>query len=147
VELAGVVIPESEVTLSQRIDAGQYGWVNDDITEKRFPIMLPAGPRDLAIVCFHEEMSSKQVEEWATENAYELAKLEDLLAVGSHSEHKELQRRFPIVALGYVAVIHEYRRVPYLYSSGTERDLHLYWCDNDWYAKYRFLLRKKPSDT
>jgi hypothetical protein len=142
VELAGVVIPESEVTLSQRIDAGKYNWFNDDITEKRFPLSVPSGPRHLVLVHFGKDMSSEGVVKWATDNGYEVSPIDDLLAVGSHVEHKELQRQFPIVALGSSAVVYGRRSVPCLTWHGLGRGLHLHWYDGVWDDYGRFLLRK-----
>ncbi len=143
-ELTGVVLPEQSVTYGDRIAAGGYDWKDDDITEKQFPLTLPAGPRPLVLAHFDKVRARQQVEEWSTENGYEFALFDDLLAVGSHPEYKELQRQFPIIQLGSSAVIHGYRRVPYLGRGVAERDLDLLWYDVlDWVRGCRFLLVRK----
>ncbi len=148
-ELIGVVLPEQLRTLDKRIVDGKYDWFNDDITAERFPLTLPAGSRELALVHFNKEMTSEKVEKWAMENGYELALIDDLLAVGSHSEYKELQRQFPIVALGSSAVILGFRHVPSLRRRDSDRGLRLFYWDRVWDAPCRFLVRKvsKPSVT
>ncbi|MEX1112291.1 MAG: hypothetical protein WEC84_02405 [Candidatus Andersenbacteria bacterium] len=143
-ELTGVALPESSITFGDRIADGKYDWINDDITEKRFPLSLPGGPRQLAVVHFGRLVnSSQEVEQWAANNGYEVALIDDLLAVGSHPEYKELQRQFPVIALGSSAVIGGRRFVPYLYGNDSERDLYLYWYDYDWFVSCRFLLFRK----
>lgn len=141
-ELTSVVIPDQSVTFDDRIAKGDYNWKNDDLTEKRFPLTLSAGPRNLFLAHFDKTMTSEKVEAWAKENGYEVALIDDLLAVGSHSEYKELQRQFPILALGSSTVIDDERHVPDLSRVGSERYLRLYWYVDDWSGLCRFLLRK-----
>ncbi len=147
-DLIGVVLPRQSKTLTDRIADGKYDYVNSDITSAFFPLTLPAGPRDIVLARFNKQMSSKEVqrsavERWAKENGYELATIEDLLAVGSHSEYRELQRKFPIIAFGSSAFIRNCERVPYLDRAVSDRRLRLaYCCRSSWPARYRFLLRK-----
>lgn len=77
----------------------------------------------------------------------ELAKTEDLLAVGAHPKHKELQREFPIICLGSSAVLPGERRVPYLGGGwDVKRKLSLLYCDDSRWSDYcRFLLVGKPA--
>ena len=146
IELPGIVLSGSTVPLSQRIKDGGYNWSNSDITAERFPLTLPPGPRNLVLAHFNQDIESESVEAWAKEHGYEVSPIDDLLAVGSHPEHKELQRQYPIVALGSSAVVGGSRHVPYLGGSGSERDLGLDYDGSGWYAGCRFLLRKvQPS--
>lgn len=142
-ELKGIILPGKDCSLTSRIKDGGYDWKNDDITEKRFPLTLAAGPRPLVLAHFNKVMTSPQVEEWATENGYEVALIDDLLAVGSHSEYKELQRQFPIIALGSSTVFDGERYVPGLGRNDSKRDLDLGWYGNEWHGYCRFLLVRK----
>ncbi|MEK7061874.1 MAG: hypothetical protein AAB957_01290, partial [Patescibacteria group bacterium] len=66
------------------------------------------------------------------------ATLRELLAF--RENNPELQRKFPIIALGSVWVGRDgYRRVVYLYRYHSERDLSLYWYESDWLGFCRFL--------
>lgn len=143
-ELLGIALPELSVTYGDRIAAGGYDWKDSGITEKRFPLTLPAGPRDLVLVHFNKVMSTQKVEQWAKENGYEVAFFDDLLAVGSHPDYKELQRQFPIIQLGSSAEVDGHRRVPFLSRHDAERNLYLRWYDGlDWNGRCRFLLVRK----
>lgn len=142
-ELTGIVLPELSVTYGDRIAAGGYDWKDDVITEKRFPLTLPAGPRNLVLVHFNKVMTSQKVEVWAADNGYEVALFDDLLAVGSHPEYKELQRQFPIIQLGSSAEVRGGRRVPSLSRGGAGRSLCLDWYGFDWFEDCRFLLVRK----
>lgn len=132
--------------LGRRIADGGYDWTNPDITPERFSITLNAGPADLFLAHFGDdiEMESEEVEAWAEANSYEVAYIEEELAVGAHHEHGKLQLQFPIVALGSSAVVDGRARVPYLSGSDAERYLGLDYRDGAWRGRYRFLLRKKP---
>ncbi len=143
-ELPGIVLPDPSVTLGDRIAAGGYDWFNDDITPARFPLTLPAGPAPLATVWFQRDMQAGEVEQWTATTEWEVALIDDTLAVGSHAEYRELQRQFPIIALGSSAVVDGRRHVPYLYGHDTRRYLPLDWYDFSFRDGCRFLLRKKP---
>lgn len=143
-ELAGIILPNQSVTYGDRIAAGGYDWKDGDITEKRFPVTLPAGPRNLVLVHFNKVMSTQKVEAWAKENGYEFALFDDLLAVGSHPDYKELQRQFPIIQLGSSARVCGDRSVPCLDRNDAGRYLDLRWYDDDgWNDSCRFLLVRK----
>lgn len=72
------------------------------------------------------------------------ALIEDLLALGA--EYPELQKQFPIVALGSVwQDPGGRRRVPYLRWDGGGRDLDLYWFGDDWDERWRFAAVRNAS--
>ena len=111
-----------------------------------FPLTLPAGPRDLVLVHFKERVTNERVVQWADENDYEVALIDDLLAVGSHPKYRELQHKFYIIQLGSSAVVDgRGRHVACLYGCNTERSLYLDWYDDDWHDNCRFLLVRKAS--
>lgn len=139
VELNGTVLFDLAAAWADRIVARKYG---DAIKAGDVPLTVPPSPRSLVLVHFDDVMTSEAVEAWAKENGYEPAFIEDVLAVGSCPEYWELQRQFPIVTLGSSAVILGKRLVPYLRGNGSVRNLYLYWCEDVWDARFRFLLRK-----
>jgi hypothetical protein len=144
-ELGGIVLPELSRSLTDRINDGGYDWTKGDITAKRFPLTLAAGPRPLVLAHFNKVMTSQKVEEWAAANGYDVALIDDLLAVGAHPGYRELQRQFPVLALGSSAVMDGRRYVPYLGRSGASRVLSLDWYDDPGSDCWRFLLVRKPA--
>lgn len=141
-ELSGVTLAGSEVSLEDQKAAGKYDWMNSDITVERFPLTLPAGSQDLILAHFDVDVKSEQVEIWAKEHGYELALIDDLLAVGSHSEYRELLLKFPIVALMSSTIVDGERRVPCLGRRDSGRGFYLLGWERVWGASYQFLLRK-----
>ena len=69
---------------------------------------------------------------------------EELLAFAV--EYPELQKQFPIVALGSVCRNDGSLYSPYVSWDDGERNLRFYWLGNDWHDHYRFLaVRKQPN--
>ncbi len=69
---------------------------------------------------------------------------EELLAFAA--KYPELQKQFPIVALGSVCRYDDDLYSPYVRWNDVERDLDFYWIDDGWCDRYRFLaVRKQPS--
>lgn len=138
IDLGVLTLPAKSISLETRINAGQYDGHVNYITAKRFPITV-SGDRALVLAHFQHQMTSEQVETWAEANGYEVATIEDLLAVGS-SQHKDLQRELSIICLGSSSCVDGGRRVPYLSGDGGARYLGLGWYDDDWSDHCRFLL-------
>jgi len=135
-------------SLDQMIAVGHYDWMNDDITAKRFPI-VGEGVVEFEARLFHfnrsisSETAVGKIKEADPENPWIPAKIEYLLAFGE--KFSEEQRKFPIIGLGSVARVNDYRSVPYLYEDGSERDLSLDWWYGDWRSGCRFLAVRKVS--
>lgn len=116
---------------------------NIDLNCKHFSITR-RGPRKLYLVHFKKEMATKDVvAAVAALPDKELALVEDLLTVGAHPKHKELQREFPIICLGSSAVLSGSRYVPCLGRWGDKRGLDLHGYDQMWGDRCRFLLTDK----
>jgi len=130
------------LTLEQMIALGQYDWKNDDITAKNFPVN-GEGKKEITVelVKYESGMSSEAILADLDKNGLRPATHEELLAFGA--AFPELQRKFPIVALGSVASIFGDRRVAFLDRYDSERDLRLRWFDGGWYARCRFLAVRK----
>lgn len=135
-------------SLEAMIAAGNYDWVNSDITAERFPI-TGGGTMQLEPKLFHFDRSISSnaavetIKATDAENPWEPAKVEHLLSFGA--THPDEQRRYPIVALGSVAEVHGGRYVPYLFRVGAERGLNLHWWHGDWRGDYRFLAVRNLS--
>lgn len=130
-------------SLSEMIAAGKYDWVNDDITAKHFPVM-GNGQAEIVpqLVHFNRSISSDTAIAELNSRGLRPATLPELLAFGA--KYPELQRQFPIVALGSVWVrLSGSRCVACLHGVGVERDLGPSWCGDGWHDGCRFLAVPK----
>lgn len=133
-------------TVKQMIKAGKYNGVNSDITEKNFPLPteLIGQKTSVSGKLFHfgKDISSEDVIFEMDKSGYRPATLPELLALGE--AHPDLQRQFPIIALGSVwRVAAGSRIVPALAVDGYGRKLHLFWFGPAWYVICRFFGVRK----
>ncbi len=130
-------------SLANMVRAGNYDWVNSDITEKHFPVKGEGKTeKELHLVHLNRAISSDDAVRELDKMGYAPAKIEDLLALGA--SYPELQRQFPIVALGSVwRRLLGHRHVPCLWSYTAERYLRLHWLEGDWREDHRFLAVRK----
>ncbi|MEK9131766.1 MAG: hypothetical protein AAB447_02570 [Patescibacteria group bacterium] len=129
-------------TLEQVLEAGKYDWVNSDVTPDRFPIKgTGVVEREAKIVHFGKDMSSEQVEAELEKKSLRPGTHEELLAFGS--TYPEMQRKFPIVALGSSAVVYGGRCVVYLIRVDSERRVGLGRWGGGWGGGCRFLAFAK----
>ena len=133
-------------TVEQAITDGNYDWKNDDIIVKNFPISPEMIGKKVEVVTklfyFNRDISSNDGISEMKKAGYRPATLMELLALGA--VHPELQRQFPIVALGSVwhwACVGRF--VPFLYVNDYKRGLKLSFVAGDWGAHYRFLGVRK----
>ena len=137
-------------TKADMIAAGNYSHANNFLIENE-PVegkIKGAGvvKVTLELVCFDEQMiSTKEAVRRITKERYLLlAGVEHLLALGA--AYPDIQRGFPIVALGSVwRGPGGDRSVAYLDYWRDGRDLDMDWCDGDWRGAYRFLAMRKQS--
>lgn len=125
-------------SLSEMVKAGRYDWVNENIISENFP-GAGHGKAEREIVLFHfnRAISSDDAIKGMESAGYRPAVVEELLALGE--VQPELQRHFPIVALGSVwQDPRGNRSVPYLGRFGAERSLDLFCFDDDWDGSCRF---------
>lgn len=144
--LLGELIVPGEATIEALIAAGKYDYADEHITAANFPITR-RGSRKLYLIHCKRFMTTQDIEAVvATISSLELAKIEDLLAVGAHPKQRELQQEFPTICLGSSAVvIDDDPYVPALFGWGGKRELELYHCGNGWDGRCRFLLVGKPA--
>ncbi len=132
-----------DLSLAGMIKAGRYDWVSSDITEKHFPL-VGSGTRETIteLVRFNKDMGSDDVLRELDRRGLRPATIEELLAFGAR--YPELQRQFPIVALGSIWRHDLDRRyVPCLWGGSDERSLCLNWFEFGWRDDYRFLAVRK----
>lgn len=131
-------ILDYSLLLDEMVQLGKYDWTIDRITAERFPL---AGEGqwevEYELVHLNRNISSDNAETEIKKRGLEPAKIEELLAFGA--KYPELQRRFPIVALGSVTLVAGNRYVACLYRVVARRSLRLFFWDDDWRAVYRFL--------
>ena len=130
-------------TFEQRLASGRYDWKNDDINKKNFPVKGDGTvERALELAHYGKNMSTDAVLAAIDATGYRPATIEELLAFGA--KYPELQREFPIVALGSVwRGWHGLRLVACLDDWDGERDLDLIWTHGDRYRHDRFLAVRK----
>ena len=125
------------------IKAGNYDWKNNDITSKHFPSQ-ETGSREVVIELFHfgKDMSTDEVLAELDKQGYRPATLKELLPLGE--KYPNLQREFPIIALGSVwRDSNGNRFCPYLGRDGSERNLDLRWVGRRWGDGCRFAVVRK----
>lgn len=137
------VLVDYTKSLKKMIQAGQYDWVNDDITSDHFPVKGNGQKeKEITLFYFNRDISSDDVIAEMGRAGYRPAKIEELLALGA--VEKELQKQFPIIALGSVwrtppGPCH----VPALRWISAGRDLRLSWFGAVWAEDWRFAAVRK----
>lgn len=132
-------------SLKEMIEARQYDCVNDDITGDHFPVK-GTGQKEVEITLFHFNcpISSDDAIAEMARAGYRPALIEELLALGA--AYKELQKQFPIIALGSVWRYPAGARcVPYLHWNGFGRRLDLGWFEGGWHEYWRFAAVRNAS--
>ena len=133
-------------TVEQAITDGNYDWKNDDIIVKNFPISPEMIGKKVEVTTklfhFNCDISSNDVISEMDKGGYRPATLMELLALGTL--FPELQRQFPIVALGSAwRDVDNLRYVPFLGVDASRRRLYLYLFDDDWLTICCFLGVRK----
>lgn len=104
---------DPKVSLAERIRAGNYGYVNPDITPENFTLTVPAGKREVVLYDPKGYTSSEAMIARMKADGYVPATLDDALAMGQ--KYPDRQRANPIVFLGSVwPDPNGYQRVPVL---------------------------------
>lgn len=135
----------SDTSLSERINLGRYGCVDDDVTEKNFPEKVEKNYEvKYQIFHFNKSIFSDYVVVEMKKEGFKPASIHELLKLGEIQPN--LQREFPIVALGTVCSNTRIGiRVPFLYDDGVRRNLGLGWFDGEWPDHDRFLGVRKVT--
>ncbi len=125
------------------IKAGKYNWSNSNITSSHFP-SEEAGTKEVSIelIYFGRNMETNEVLSELDKMGMRPATLKELLALGE--KHPDLQREFPIIALGSVWQVPDGGRgCAYLGGGGSGRGLSLRWIGGGWIDCCRFAAVRK----
>ncbi len=130
-------------SVEEMVVYGNYNWSNPDTTSKNFPLSGTGNVSvSLEFVHLNKSVSTREVSDYLEANGLRAATIEELLVFGM--TYPEIQREFPVVALGSSWVdSRSRRRVPYLVGHGSGRKLYLHWSAYDWDDVCRFLAVRK----
>jgi len=121
--------------------AGKYDWVSPDLTDEHFP------PKQHGTTKVHLELLTFGLDRVVSNSDAQIelrrrritpASIEHLLALGE--THPGEQRKYPIVALGSIATIHDYRCVPFLAMDGSSRFARILALEDEWSSPMHFLV-------
>ncbi len=135
-------------SVEEAVEAGRYDRVNSDITSKNFPTKK-SGIAEVSIdlVCFNRDtITADEVLVELDKRGLRPAETHELLKIGE--KFPDLQREFPIVALGSVWSVWQdsfflIRSCPYLDGDCWGRNLGLVWFDGEWSSNCRFAAVRK----
>ena len=132
-------------SLEEAIKAGNYDYCNPGITSEHFSLS-GGDEKNVEITLIHRdklEQSQLLIDEFVTSGEYRNITTEETLALGA--QYPELQRKFPIIALGTVVRIDGYRRALILHECSGKRRLILDWSSDTWVQECRFAFVRKKS--
>ncbi|MBI3573124.1 MAG: hypothetical protein HY092_02910 [Candidatus Kerfeldbacteria bacterium] len=137
------VTVDRDKKLKAMIKAGRYDWTNSDINDKHFPVEGSGTVEiDIELVHYGRGMSTDAVLKDLDARGLRPAKIEELLALGAAKP--ELQREYPIIALGSVwQNLFGDCSCPYLYRGGSGRRLSLIRFGDGWRGICRFAAVRK----
>jgi hypothetical protein len=122
------------------VEFGNYDWINEDINDQNFPKIKNHqvdGEKTFSLFYFNYSLSSESVISAMKAENYRPATMRELLIFGENNP--EIQRKFPIVALGQENDSFGDRRVGYLDGSLLKRIIDLFFFNRDWDNYCRFL--------
>lgn len=133
-------------TIKNLLKEGEYDWVNEDITDKNFPVKKTGKEEiEISLIHFDEAFDNGdcQVIKKLDKLGYKPANPAQLLALGA--KYPDLQRQFPIAALGhpYSFAPGSNRSVVCLFRNPTCRHAYLNWLEGSWYSYWRFAALRK----
>ncbi|MEK7652995.1 MAG: hypothetical protein AAB358_00715 [Patescibacteria group bacterium] len=132
--------------LADMIKLGKYDWVNSDIMAEHFPI-TGTGKQEAAVELLHFNRDFDNGDDVLAEIdklGYCPAKIEELLALGV--AQPELQRQFPIAALGSIWRRADGVRIFVCLSRhDAKRGLRFYWVEFGFDDGWRFAVVRKPA--
>jgi len=132
-----------DLSVEKAVKAGKYDWSNSDITTKHFPSSRKgAAELEITLVHFDREIDSDEAIRELDKMGLRPVELPELLALGA--KYPDVQREFPVIALGSVWQYPlDYRFVPYLSESSGRRGLGLDWFGHRWHRRCRFAAVRK----
>ena len=130
-------------SIEELVKLGKYDWANGDITTKNFPTKRSGKMKtEINLIHFDRSISSEEVLKELDKMGYRAAELYELLTFGAR--YPDVQREFPVVALGSVWQSPSASRcVAYLRRRDSKRYLLLYDFGRGWSAYCRFAAVRK----
>ncbi|HEY7829401.1 MAG TPA: hypothetical protein VIC06_02405 [Solirubrobacteraceae bacterium] len=129
-------------SLAELVAAGNYDYVNPNITEENFPMVASEVVVQVALVHLDNIVESDDVLGELEQMGLRPGTMRELAHFGE--QYPKVQRQFPVAALGSVwTAPNGSRRVGYLWEGIVSRKLSLGWYDLRWRASYRFLAFRK----
>ncbi len=136
---------DETASVEDAVKAGKFDWSNDNITSANFPKITDGqkwNDKEVTIFHFNKTMSSSEAVIAEMDKAgYRPANIWEL--IGLAIKEPDLQRKFPIVALGSVCKLVGSRLVSFLCEDSSKRDLDLRFFVDDWDDNFRFLAVRK----
>ncbi len=132
-----------DLSVESLVIHGKYDWGSDEISMNNFPTTKHGEVAEvLELVHFNAVLTSDEVSKELDKMGLRPAELYELLTLGK--EYPNVQRQFPVLALG--SVWHDRgssRFVPYLTKKGIKRLLNLSYLDVQWGKRCRFAAIRK----
>ena len=129
------------LSIEELVKQGKYGYANPDITDDNFK-SDEMHQTEIILRHFNNDMSTDAVLKALDEEGLKPATMSELLEFGSR--YPDLQKQFPIVALGSVWLSRNGGRyVGYLDFYVGQRSLGLRWIGNGWRGICRFAAVRK----
>ncbi len=129
-------------TLEQMISVGNYDWSHNDIRAKYFFVKGEGRVScKVKLVHFNRRIYLEEAISELGKANKRPANIEELLAFGA--QYPEIQRQFPVLAIGSSAEINGDRGVAYLCGKSSERNLYLDLWVADQHPICRFLVCDK----
>ena len=137
------ILVDETKSVEEAVEAWKFDWTNTDITSENFPQPKDGKKLEKEVTLFHfkEKISSEGAIRKMDEAGYKPGTIWDLL--GLALKEPNLQKEFPIVALGSVGGKGGSRSVPSLDWDDRRRCLGLYWFGFDWDGSCRFVGVRK----
>ncbi len=139
--LEGVTISDDE-TIASLIANGDYASANQNIISEKIGITF-RGTRGLVLMHFPDirTVTETVLNKALAELKRDHGGIGDLLAVGAHTEYRDLQRHFPILALSSSLIVNDKRMVFMLGMSADRlRIVEVIEYLTRWPAHCRFLI-------
>ncbi|MDQ1281733.1 MAG: hypothetical protein QG630_84 [Patescibacteria group bacterium] len=118
------IIVKPGISFKERILAGNYSWINYLLTESDFPNKpIIVGEWAFRLIHRNKNIEFEEAQRLCLCDGWQTARFEHLLALGE--KFPEMQKEFPIVALGSLFNIQGGSDVPILLSYKSQRILTL----------------------
>jgi hypothetical protein len=135
---------DETLSVEDAVKIGKFDYSNPSITSEKFEKPTNGqkwDDKEVTIFHFNKTMTSEAIIAEMDKAGYKPANIWELISLAV--KEPDLQRKYPIVALGSFCLLDGDRLVPYLCEFGSERDLSLDAFDVGWGDDYRFLAVRK----